>query len=491
MSAYNAAFRVPDILFTLVAGGALSSAFIPVFAGLLERRCEAEAWQVANTVLNSLLLLLLLLAVAAFVLAPQITDVLVPGFPPATKAETANLTRIMLVQPVLLGVGGLFASMQNSYNRFILTAVAPVLYNVAIVLGALIFGPHFGVYAAAWAVVAGAVIMFEVQLWGVATESSYYRAAIDWRLSEAREVLKLLLPRLIGLSAFQFMLLVTTFLASGLTSAGFNAVTYAWTLVMFPVGAVGSAVGTAVFPTLSRQSAGAQVGAMLDTVRRSVRAILFLALPATVGLMILRRPIIMLLFAHGAWTGASTDATAFALLFYAIAVAPLTVIEVVARAFYALKNTRTPVVIAVGAALLDAALSIVLIRSFSKGRGQGGLALATAISVWIQVYLLTRALMRHLPSLIDRDFKRALGGTVLSTIAMAGCVFVALRLSETFAFGGVFLRSLTESAVSIAVGMVSYVFVAQLLGVPDVARLTGIFNRSGSRGNVARRRRWE
>lgn len=491
MAAYNAAFRVPDVLFTLVAGGALASAFIPVFAGLLERRREAEAWRVANTILNSLLVILVGSAVVAFILAPQITDVLVPGFSSAQKAETASLTRIMLVQPVLLGLGGLFAAMQNSYRRFLLPSIAPVLYNLAIVLGAVIFGQRFGVYAAAWAVVAGAVIMFEVQIWGVAAESRFFRPLIEWQLPEAREVLRLLGPRLVGLSAFQVMLLITTYLASSLTSAAFNAITYAWTLIMFPVGAVGSSVGIAVLPTLSRQSAAAQTQELASTIHRSVTGILFLALPASLGLILLRLPIISLLFAHGAWTATSTDATSFALVFYALAVAPLTMIEVVARAFYALKDTRTPVIIAVGATLLDAVLSIILIRLFSSSRGQGGLALATAIAVWLQVVLLLRALSRRIPGVVHREFWKAVRAIVVATAGMGICVFLLLTGMQAVLPGQGTLTSFVEVAGCLLVGVGAYLFLAQALHLPEVERVSGVLDRLPFRGRTRPARRWD
>ncbi len=477
MAAYNAAFRIPDLLFTIVAGGALASAFIPVFSGLLEVRQEETAWRVANTVLNTLLVTLVILAALCFVFAPELVRALVPSFSHSEQLETASLTRIMLVQPVLLGIGGLFAAMQNSYGRFILPSVAPVLYNAAIIVGAVVFGPRYGVYAAAWAVVGGAVVMFEIQIWGVVWESVRYRPTIDWRLTSAREVLRLLGPRLIGLSAFQFMLLVTTFLASGLTSAGFNAITYAWSLVMFPVGAVGSALGTAVFPTLSRQSATAQRSALEHTVSRSIQAILFLALPATAGLILLRHPVITLLFDHGAWTPASTAATSFALVFYALAIAPLALIEVAARSFYALRNTKTPVMLAVGATLVDAVLSVVLIHLFPRDRGQGGLALATAISVWLQVVLLIRALRVPLPHVAGSELRRACKGMALATIGMSACVYAAFWVLSRASSSST-LWSGTEVVLPVCIGVLSYLWLAKRLGLPEADRILGMLNRA-------------
>ncbi len=471
MADYNAAFRVPDLLFAIIAGGALSSAFVPVFAGLIERKREGEAWEIANTVLNTLFICLVVLAALAFIFAPQLVAQLVPKFSSAEKIETANLTRIMLVQPVLLGLGGLFAAMQNSYGRFLLPAVAPVLYNVAIVLGALLFGLRFGVYAAAWAVAAGALIMFEVQIWGVRPESHLYRARLDWKLPGVREVLKLLGPRLIGLSAYQVMLLVTTYLASGLTSTGFNSITYSWTLVMFPVGAVGSSVGTAVFPTLARQTAGSQAALLERTLRQSLRGILFLAVPATIGLILLRRPVVTLLYAHGAWTSASTTATAYALLFYALGLGAMTLIEVIPRAFYALRDTKTPVVIAVGCLLLDTFLSIVLIHIFPRSRGQGALAIATAVAVWVQALLLLRALRAKIGGIFDRQFLRSVWLIILASAVMGGFVFAVLHLLESAIGTGGGLKSLIEVVAPVVTGVVIYLALARAFKLPEIERL--------------------
>jgi putative peptidoglycan lipid II flippase len=482
MTAYNAAFRIPDFLFTIVAGGALSSAFVPVFAGLLERKREHQAWQVANTILNCVFLILVVLAVLAFVLAPQLTRVLYPGFGAVEVTRTASLTRIMLVQPVLLGMGGLFAAMQNSYKRFVLPAVAPVLYNSIIVVGALIFGQRYGVNAAAWAVVIGAVIMFEVQIWGVAGESWLYRPSFNLHLPETREVVRLIGPRLLGLSAFQLMLVVTYFLASA-WKPGISVISYAWTLVMFPVGALGSSLGLAVFPTLSRQSAGARLEQAERTINAGLRGIFFLSLPAMAGLILLRRPIVELLFARGAFGSQSTSATAFALGFYGLCVVPLTATELVARAFYALKDTRTPVVIAIVAAILDAVLCTILIHLVVKSQGPGALGLGTALAVWVQILLLMRALKRRLPGVLDRNFTKVITASILATAGMSICVFVALKILDELPLGGRSIQAFLETGGAIAVGLGTYLALATILHIPEVSRMTGLAQRFVSRGS--------
>ena len=475
---YNAAFRIPDILFTIVAGGALSSAFVPVFAGLLERRQEEDAWRVANTILNTLLAVMSAAAIVGFVGAPALSRILNPGFTSDQVTQTANLTRIMLAQPVLLGVGGIFAAMQNSYRRFVLPALAPLVYNVSIILGAAIFGTRFGVYAAAWAVVIGALLMFEIQIWGVASESWRYRLGFDWKLGQARDVLRLMFPRMLGLASFQLMLIVTFWLASSLSSTRNTAITYAWTLVMFPVGAVGTALGMAVFPTISRHAAVAQTQQVERIVREGLRAVMFLAVPATAGLVMLRTPIIQLLFAHGAWTSGSTGATTYALAFYAFCVPPLAAIEVCARSFYALQNTRTPVVIAIAAAAVDAILCVTLFHLFGPLRAQGGLGLGTALAVWLQIVLLLFALQRLLPGLIDTDFRKAATAIFLATLVMSVCVFAARQIVGGIAPGGLTIRAFFECVLPVGVGAIVYAGLAYALRIPELDRVLGLAGRA-------------
>jgi putative peptidoglycan lipid II flippase len=194
----------------------------------------------------------------------------------------------------------------------------------------------------------------------------------------------------------------------------------------------------------------------------------------------LRRPIITLLYDYGRWSQASTDATAFALLFYALAIVPLSSIEIIARAFYAMKNTLTPVLIAVVAMMLDAALSILLIRFFSPSTGQGGLALATAVATWMQLALLTRALHARLGGIASQEFRKGLTAIGLATVVMGVAVYVTLRLMGLLGLGDHVLRALTEVAVSIGIGLAVYIAMARILKLPEVERLEAMLARARS-----------
>jgi putative peptidoglycan lipid II flippase len=230
----------------------------------------------------------------------------------------------------------------------------------------------------------------------------------------------------VGLAAFQAMLLITLFLASRLPAGSVGAINYSWPLIMLPVGALGTAAATAIFPTLSRFGAVEDLPAVQLTLARTLRLVLFLALPASIGLIILRRPIVNLLYNHGAWTLHDTEQTAFALLFYAIAIGPLAVIEVLARVFYAMKDTMTPVRIAVVAVALDAALSILFVSLFPSSSGQGGLALATAIASTVQVVWLAESLDRKLGGIGRRGLLLTLRDAGLACLIMGMLLYIAL-----------------------------------------------------------------
>lgn len=425
VEAYFAAFRIPDTLYMLISGGALTSAFLPVFAGLLERRDEGGAWRTANTVLSTVFVVLACLALIGEVVAPWIMQGLVQGFTPSERDLTVGLTRIMLLQPIFLGVQAVVTAILQSYNRFLLTAVAPLVYTTASIVGVLL-GSTYGVVALAWSVPVGAVLYLLVQVPGLRPELGFLRFELDWEFPAVREILRLLGPRLIGLAAFQIMLLITLFLAAGLPQGDVAAINYSWLLIAFPQAALGTAAATAIFPTLSRLGEARNAPEVRRTVYRALSLVLFLAIPSAIGLLVLRRPIVNLLYAHGAWTHVATEQTAFALLFYALALPPLAAIEVLPRVFYAMKDTATPVRIAVVTVSLDAILSILFVHIFPRGGGQGGLALASVLANGLQAGWLLVALER----LVGNDGRGVLTQAVrdsgIGTLIMGLVLYITL-----------------------------------------------------------------
>ena len=381
LDAYLAAFRLPDLLFQLVAGGALGSAFIPTFTGYLARKDHDGAWRLASGVANLLLVVMTAIAALAAVLAPWLVrQVIAPGFDPSQQVLTARLMRLMLVTPVVFGVSGLVMGALNAHQHFLLPAAAPILYNLAIIGGALGLAPRLGVAGLALGVVAGSGLHLLVQVPGLVRFKARYWPVLTVHDPGVREVGCLMAPRVLGLAAVQVNFLINTVLASGLAKGSLSALNFAWLMMMLPQGVFAQAVATAAFPTFSALVARGKTDEMRSTLSATLRAIFFLSVPAAVGLLVLRMPLIQLLFQRGAFEASSTEAVAWALQFYALGLPAHAGVEVVARAFYALHDTRTPVAISVAAMALNVVLSLILIRPLAHG----GLALSNTVATTLE-----------------------------------------------------------------------------------------------------------
>lgn len=400
LDAYLAAFRIPDLLFQLVAGGALGSAFIPTFSQLWTENGEARAWQLFSRVLNWVTLLLVALAgLAALFARPLVEGIIAPGFDPAQQALTAQLMRWMLISTVVFGASGLFMGALNAVQHFVLPAAAPILYNGAIILGAWLLAPRYGIYGLVIGVVAGALAHFAVQIPGLIAQKARYRPDLTWRDPAVREVGRLMGPRVLGLLFVQLNFLVNTILASQLAEGSLAALNYAWLLMLLPQGIFAQAIATVAFPTFAAQIAAKDQGALLHTLERTLRTVLFLTLPAAVGLFVLRVPLIQILLERGNFTAQSTAAVAYALQFYAVGLVAHALVEIVVRVFYALHDTLTPVIVGVGAMILNILFSLWWIGWLSYG----GLALANSIATALEMILLLALLGRRLGALPVRS----------------------------------------------------------------------------------------
>ncbi len=425
LDAYFAAFRAPDLLFTVIAGGALGSAFIPLFTGFLDESRE-RAWRLASAVVNNLLIALCVIAGLAALAAPLLVrSVLAPGFSPEYQLLTANLMQVMLISTVIFGVSGLLMGIHNAHHHFLSPAIAPIAYNVGIIGGALIGqgqpqgSPLHGVYGLAWGVVAGAVLHLIIQLPALIQHKPIYTFTLDLRDAAVRQVGKLMLPRMFGLAVWQFNFWINTIIASTLPSGSLSALTIAFQIFTFPQAVIAQAIATAVFPTFSAQAARGERDALRGTLASALNLTLFLALPAALGLILLGGPIIALLFESGKFTATSTALVAWALIWYAVGLIGHSVVEVITRAFYALKDTRTPVFIGAGAMILNVIFSLTFTRVFAAWGWfpHGGLALGNSLATAIEMAGLVIVLRQRLGGL---DGRIMIGSVTRAAIATTG-----------------------------------------------------------------------
>ncbi len=421
LDAYFAAFNVPDFIFNLVAGGALGSAFIPTFAAALALGDTRRAWRLASAVINLALILITALAALLAIFAPQVVAATVArGFASADQALTASLMRWMLITPIVFGVSGIVMGILNSHQHFVLPALAPVLYNAAIIAGALFLAPTMGVYGLAAGVVAGAFLHLGIQIPWLVRARMQYMPVLGLANPDVREVGRLMLPRTFGIAAVQINFLVNTILASGLPAGAIAALSYSWRLMLLPVGIVGQSLATAVFPTFSEQNARNDIDDFRRTFSTAFRATLFLTVPAAVGLFILGRPFVALVFQRGEFDAQSTAETAWALQFYAVALFAHSGLEILTRAFYAMHDTKTPVFVGVGAMVLNIALSLALLAPLA----QGGLALASSIATILEMLTLLALLRRRMGDLDTRRIAASLARIVMASAVM-GAALVA------------------------------------------------------------------
>ncbi|HEX2987435.1 MAG TPA: murein biosynthesis integral membrane protein MurJ, partial [Chloroflexota bacterium] len=392
--AYLAAIRVSDTLFQVLAGGAVASAFIPVFAGYLARKEPERAWRMASSLITVAAVVMTPISLLLMILAPQVMSIITPGWhgDEANQQLAANLARILLFSPVIFAVSTFVASILNSFNRFLLASLAPMMYNLSIIGGALLLGPRFGVYGLAVGAAVGALLHLLVQIPGLVRVKMDFHPMLDLAHEGVREVGRLMVPRTLGLGVVQVNYLVNVVLASRLEAGSLAYLDYAWMLTMLPLGVFAMAISTAVFPTLAEQSALDRLDDLRSTFTTALRLILYLTIPASVGLIMLGEPIVRLLLQRGDFSPEATRATAYALGFFAIGLAGQATVEIVDRVFYALHDTRTPVSVAFGAFLINVILSLVLMNYLSFG----GLALANALAGLVEGGTLVMLLGRRL-----------------------------------------------------------------------------------------------
>ncbi len=416
LDAYIAAFRIPDLLFNLVAGGALASAFIPPFTKLLAVGDTRGGWRLATQVINLVFVIVAVLSLVAAIFAEPLVRLSVGvGFAPEQQELTASLMRLMLITPAVFAVSGIVMGILNAQHEFLLPAAAPVIYNLSIITGALVLAPRLGVYGLAIGVVCGALLHLFIQVPWLVRRQIQYTASLGIHDAGVREVVRLVIPRTVGIAAVQFNFLINTILASTLPAGSLAALNYAFLLILLPIGVIAQSIGTVLFPTFSRLFAVGDVNGLRRAFSTGLRVTLFLTIPASVGLMLLPQPIIQILLQRGAFTAESTQATVLALQFFAAGLFAHAGLETITRAFYAMHDTATPVRISLASVALNVVLSLLLIHPLQ----QGGLALANSTSTTLEMLVLLVLLSPRLDGVDGRRIALSCFKMIVGAIVMA------------------------------------------------------------------------
>lgn len=345
-SAYYAAFRLPDTLFSLIAGGALSSAMIPVLLSAVKQGGNESARRLVSLVLTSLVAVFALVVLLGEILAPAfVNGLLAPGFTPQQSELTIRLTRVMLVQPLVLAVGSVATAVLNGRNQFIPTALSVLGHNLALIAGILAAQayPGLGILGPTYGVIGGAVLQTIILLPGIAGEAAGIRPVWDPGDRQLREIVRLLIPNGLSVSVnYAGFIVDTAFASKAAQIAGLPALYNAWLLVGLPIALLGQAIGQAAFPRLADHAASERWQELRQTLLRSLGVAIGLALPAVLALLVLGRWVIRVLFEHGRFEAAAGDLTYQVLSIYALALPAYVTTELVSRGLIALRDTRTP-----------------------------------------------------------------------------------------------------------------------------------------------------
>jgi putative peptidoglycan lipid II flippase len=532
--AFVQAMIIPDLIFNIVAGGALSSAFIPVFTTyMVAEKDEKKAWHLASTALNLAIAVMMCLAFIVMIFAPHLVPLYNLDAPPQKLDLIASLTRIMLFQAIALGAGVIVWSVLNAKQNFLLPAIGTVVYNVGLILGLIpglflhvhcdprldvgcnpLHNEIIAVYFAAGGVVLGALFQVGVQVPGLVKLGMRYSFSFDWRAPGVIQIARRMAPRILNAGMLSFsvivdrnlILLLAVVVGQNQTNGLVTQYVQAFTLMMLPLGVFGMAVSTAAFPTLAEHVVKGRFDRLRSTILETVRSILFLSIPSSVGLMMLSLPVIQVLYEHGAFDLNAAESTAVPVALFAIGLSSLAAVEILTRSFYVLGDTKTPVYISVSQFIFKIALSLLMINFFvwllqalagfprhptedfvrlEGAWGMGGLAFSTSIAGLVEGGSMLWLLNERIGGLQLRALTLFVGRVLVASLAMAVGLFVTRFLLDTLlvtttnlslGLGGTILAFI-KLLLEIGIGTVIYLRCAHLLNIEELGPIKRVLDR--------------
>lgn len=393
LDVYYAAFRVPDLIYNFLIVGALSAAFIPIFTGLITKKNTKKAWDLASGLLTLQVILVIAISLIFFLFAPALTRLITPGFPEEKIMHTAMLTRIMFLSPLFLGVSAIFGGILVSYKRFLIYSIAPIFYNIGIIIGAVFFVGFMGISGLAWGVVLGAVMHFVLQFLAVKFVGfSYQFIKIKEIIKDVnvRKVIRLMIPRSMAMGVSQINLLIVTIFASTLASGSLAVFNFANNLQSVPLGIFGISFSIAAFPRLSSLAARENMEKFNYVFSRTFKRILFFVIPVSLMIFSLRAEIVRAALGAGEFDWDDTRNTLWVLGFLSLSLFAQSTIPLLTRCFYALENTKTPFYAALISETMNILLVIFLIEKFQVVGLAIAFSLASIVNMATLFFLLNK-----------------------------------------------------------------------------------------------------
>lgn len=482
---YFAAFRIPDFVYGILITGGIAAVFLPVFSEYFCQNKE-EAWQLTNNVLNCFLILLIFICGILFIFAPWLISLVAPGFSPENKIITVNLTRIMFLSPIFFGLSSIFSGILHYFNRFLVYSIAPVLYNLGIIFGILYLTPLFGLSGLAYGVILGAFFHCLIQVPAVRNSGYSFKPVFNFKYPGLIKIFKLMVPRTIGAAAYHLNLIVITAIASTLVAGSIAIFNFSNNLQHFPVGLIGIPFALAVFPALSRTWAAGEKEKFLENFSSVFRQILFLIVPISFLIFLLRAQIVRMILGTGQFGWVETRLTAASLGIFCLSIFAFSLIPFLARTFYSFQDTKTPVKIGIFSMVLNIILCFLLVYLLSfanffqefmintlKLKGIRniqvlGLPLALAISGIFQFSLLFYFLRKKIGQLPTKEIWASLKKIMISCILMIVFSYLTLQIVANFVEMDTFLGVFSQAISAILVGVFVYILVTSLLKSSEI-----------------------
>ena len=471
--AFRVASRIPNLVRDLFAEGAMSAAFVPTFTRQLTLQGRERSWRLASSVINALLIVTGAIVVLGMVFADPLVRLFAAEFSdvPGKIELTIYLTRIVFPFLTLVAVAAVLMGMLNSLGHFFVPALSPAMFNVAVIAISLVFIPFSSslgiqpITIVALGTLAGGVGQLAIQWPPLSREGFRYRLVLDLKDEGLHRVLLLMGPGTIGMAATQINVFVNTVLATGEGTGAVSWLDFAFRLMYLPIGLFGVSIATAAAPAISRMVAVQDFARIRSTLAHALGLMLFLNLPATIGLIVLARPIVAAIFEHGNFTPADTIATAAALQLYAIGLIGYSVVRIISPTFYAVGRSRIPVMVSAASVLVNIALNVTLVRML----GYRGLALGTSITAIFNASVQLYLLRREIHGIEGARIAASLARVVVAS-ALMGAVTWAVHTAMLGALPGAALTmQLIRLVVTIAVSLAALVAVAQLLRIQEFA----------------------
>ncbi len=399
---YFAAFRLPDFVYALLITGGLVAAFLPVFADHW-RRGEKNGWHLTNNVLNSFFILLAGICFILFLFVPSLVKIVAPGFNASQLAVTAQLTRIMLLSPILFGLSNILAGVLQYFQKFFSYALAPILYNLGIIFGIIFLEPIFGLYGLAYGVLLGALLHLLIYIPPMIVSGFSYQILIDWKDRGLKKIFRLMAPRMLAQASSQINMIVMTAIASTLAIGSITVFTFANNLQGFPVAIIGVSFAVAAFPSMSRSVAEDNQKDFFKHFSRAWREISFLVIPASIFLFLLRAQAVRLVLGTGSFSWQDTRLTAAALGIFCLGIFFASIIPLLARSFFSYHNTKTPTVISIFSIIMSILLAFVFLFLLKQDNG-----FTSFLIKWLKLYELKGIEILALPlALVTGSFLNA------------------------------------------------------------------------------------